>query len=113
MPASVCIASSERRWLIGAAMIVLLLASLPYLVGALAAGPDHVFTGLQVNPLDGVSYLAKMRIGYNGGWLFQLLFTPEQGQGVFLFTYFIALGHVARIMGLPLIAVFHVARLLG
>ena len=99
--------------MIGAALIVLLLASLPYLVGAISAGPDRVFTGLQVNPLDGVSYLAKMRLGYDGGWLFRLLFTPEQGQGVFLFTYFIALGHLARILGLPLIAVFHAARLIG
>ena len=93
--------------MIGAALIVLLLASLPYLVGILTAGPDQVFSGLQVNPLDGVSYLAKMRLGYNGGWLFRLLFTPEQGQGVFLFTYFIGLGHLARIFGLPLIVVFH------
>jgi hypothetical protein len=113
MPAPVRITSSERRWLIGAALLVLLLASLPYLVGAVTAGPDRIFTGLQVNPLDGVSYLAKMRIGYDGGWLFQLLFTPEEGQGVFLFTYFIALGHIARILGLPLIVVFHAARLLG
>jgi hypothetical protein len=113
MPASVHIASAERRWLIGAALLVLLVASLPYLIGALAAGPDRVFTGLQVNPLDGVSYLAKMRLGYDGEWLFQLLFTPEQGQGVFLFTYFIALGHIARLLGLPLIVVFHAARLLG
>ncbi|HTP06829.1 MAG TPA: hypothetical protein VMP08_01160, partial [Anaerolineae bacterium] len=63
--------------------------------------------------LDGLSYLAKMRIGFDGGWLFHLLFTPEQGQGVFLFTYFIALGHLARILGLPLIVVFHAVRLLG
>ena len=52
--------------MIGVALIVLGLASLPYLIGALAAGPDRIFTGLQVNPLDGVSYLAKMRLGYNG-----------------------------------------------
>jgi hypothetical protein len=113
MPASIRITSAERRWLLGVALLVLGLASLPYLAGALAAGPDRVFTGLQVNPLDGVSYLAKMRIGYNGGWLFQLPFMPEQEQGVFLFTYFIALGHLARILNLPLIVVFHTARLLG
>jgi hypothetical protein len=107
------ISSAERRWLIGVALIVLGLASLPYLVGALAAGPDRIFTGLQVNPLDGVSYLAKMRLGYNGEWLFRLLFTPEQGQGVFLFTYFIVLGQLARIFSLPLIVMFHLARLIG
>jgi hypothetical protein len=107
------ISSAERRWLIGVALIVLGLASLPYLVGALAAGPDRIFTGLQVNPLDGVSYLAKMRLGYNGEWLFRLLFTPEEGQGVFLFTYFIVLGQLARIFSLPLIVMFHLARLIG
>ncbi len=99
--------------MIGAALLVLLIASLPYLFGALAAGPDRVFTGLQVNPLDGFSYLAKMRLGLDGSWLFHLPFTPEDGQGVFLFTYFIALGHLARILSLPLIVVYHAARLFG
>src|SRR3974377_632874 len=113
MPIQVRITSSERRWLIGAALLVLLTASLPYLFGVLAAGPDRVFTGLQVNPLDGLSYLAKMRLGFDGEWLFHLPFTPEQGQSVFLFTYFLALGHLARILGLPLILVFHAARLIG
>lgn len=107
------ISSAERRWLVGVTLIVLGLASLPYVVGALAAGPDRIFTGLQVNPLDGVSYLAKMRLGYNGEWLFRLRFTPEEGQGAFLFTYFIALGQLARLFSLPLIVVFHLARLLG
>ena len=113
MASSSRVSAGERRWLIGMALIVLGLASLPYLAGALAAGPDRVFSGLQVNPLDSLTYLAKMRLGYNGEWLFHLSFTPEQGQGVFILTYFIVLGHVARLTGLPLIVVFHLARLLG
>jgi hypothetical protein len=113
MTATSRISSAERRWLIGASLIVLGLASLPYLVGALAAGPDRIFTGLQVSPLDGLTYLAKMRLGYNGEWLFRLTFTPEEGQGVFLLTHFMALGQVARLTGLPLIVVYHLARLLG
>ncbi len=111
--ASPLISRAERRWLIGALLIVLALASLPYLAGAWAAGPDRVFTGLQVNPLDGVSYLAKMRLGWRGEWTFHLLFTPERSAGGLLFTYFIALGHVARLTGLPLIVVYHLARLIG
>lgn len=107
------ISSAERRWLVLASIGVLIVASIPYLVGVLSATPDRVFTGLQVNPLDGVSYLAKMRLGWNGAWLFQLRFTTEQGQGAFLFTYFIALGHLARWLNLPLIVVFHLARIVG
>ena len=110
---STSISALERRWLIARAIGVLALASLPYLAGALTAAPDHVFTGLQVNPLDGVSYLAKMQIGFHGGWLFQLRFTTEASAGAVLFTYFIALGHLARLLSLPLIVVFHAARLLG
>lgn len=113
MSVSPRISSRERRWLFGATLCVLGLALLPYLIGAMAAGPDRLFTGLQVNPLDGLSYLAKMRIGFNGSWLFRVLFTPEQGQGVFVYTYFIALGQLARVTGLPLIVVYHLARLLG
>ncbi|MBI5566229.1 MAG: hypothetical protein HY870_15130 [Chloroflexi bacterium] len=107
------ITSAERRWLLLSSIGVLALASLPYLAGALAAGPDRVFSGLQVNPLDGLSYLAKMQIGLQGDWLFTLRYTAEQGQGALVYTYFIALGQLARILSLPLIVVFHAARLLG
>lgn len=110
---STSISASERRWLMAASIGVLAITSLPYLVGVLAATPDRVFTGLQVNPLDGVSYLAKMRLGWNGDWLFTLRFTAESGSGTFLFTYFIALGHLARLLNLPPILIFHAARLLG
>ena len=107
------ITSIERRWLLRRSIGVLVLASLPYLAGLFFAAPDRVFSGLQVNPLDGVSYLAKMQIGAHGDWLFSLRFTAESSTGVFLFTYFIALGQVARVLGLPLIVIFHAARILG
>ncbi len=107
------ITRAERRWLIGVSLIVLALASLPYLFGAVFAGSDRVFSGLQVNPLDGLSYLAKMRLGWRGEWTFHLLFTPERSAGGLLFTYFIALGQAARVTGLSLIVMFHLARLLG
>lgn len=107
------VSAAERRWLMAASLVVLALASLPYLAGWLAQTPDRVFTGLQVNPLDGLTYLAKMRIGLRGEWLFQLAFTPESGGGALLFTYFVALGHLARLLALPPIVIFHLARLVG
>lgn len=113
MPPRSLITSIERRWLLIASIVVLMLASLPYAFGALSSNSDWIFTGLQVNPLDGVSYLAKMRIGFNGGWLFHLPFSIEQGPGAYLFTFFIALGHLARILNLPLIVMFHLVRIIG
>ena len=107
------VSSAERRWVSVASIGVLALASLPYVAGLIYATPDRIFTGLQVNPLDGLSYLAKMREGWDGSWLFHLAYTVEQGPGAFLFTYFIALGHLARLFNLPLIVVFHLARIVG
>lgn len=110
---STSLGAGERRWLVAASIGVLAISSLPYLVGAFVATPDRSFTGLQVNPLDGVSYLAKMQLGWNGDWLFTLRFTAESGAGTFLFTYFIALGHLARLLSVPPIWIFHAARLIG
>jgi len=88
-------------------------SSLPYFI-AWAVRPEGAhFTGLLVNPLDGHSYIAKMRQGLDGSWRFRLAFTPERHTGAYLFLLHIALGHVARWTGLPLIGVYHGARALA
>lgn len=93
---------------------MLLLSLLPYLLcTAAAARAGVVFTGLLLNPPDGFTYLAKMRMGLQGQWLYHLPFTLERGPGAFLFSYYFALGHLARIVELPLPVVFHVARLVS
>ena len=87
-----------------------LLTLLPYLWAAVAAGSRHVFAGFLLNPLDGLTYLAKMRQGWQGSWLFTLPFTTDPGSGSFLFSYYLLLGHFARWLHLPLLVVFHGAR---
>jgi len=90
---------------------VLALTVLPYCIAALAAGPDFVFGGFLLNPLDGNSYLAKMRQGWEGSWQFHLPFSVEQGDGSYLFLFYIFLGHAARFAGIPLVWMFHLARI--
>jgi hypothetical protein len=107
------ISSAERRWLVVASIIVLILASLPTLGGALNSNSDWTFSGLAVNPLDALTYVAKLRLGFNGSWLFHLPYSIEQGPGALVLTYLIALGHLARIFNLPLITMFHLARIVG
>lgn len=85
----------------------------PYLAAIQLAPPGGEFTGFLVNPLDGFSYLAKMRQGLAGDWLFHLPYTEAQGAPALLFPYHLLLGHVARILGLPLIQIYHAARLGG
>jgi hypothetical protein len=100
----------EWRWALTWACVVVAVTCLPYLYAWLAAPEGLVFGGLLTNPLDGNSYLAKMRQGFQGEWCFHLPFTPEPHDGAFIFTYYLALGHLARLLGLSLPLVFHLAR---
>lgn len=104
---------SERRWLGQSTALVLFATVLPHIVCAFSAGPDWAFSGVLVNPSDSFSYLAKLRMGWEGKWVFHLPYTVAQGPGGLLFLFYIGLGHVAYWLSLPLPFVFHVARLIS
>ena len=98
--------------------VVLIFIGLPYLLAVAWQGHDFFFSGFLLNPIDGNSYLAKMYQGWAGEWKFHLTYTaaayPAQaGSGAYLFLFYLFLGHLARWLGLPLIVLFHVARLAG
>ncbi len=93
--------------------IFIALITLPYVFAGLAGGREYVFGGFLLNPSDGNSYLAKMQEGWSGSWTFTLPYTAEQGQGSFLFLFYLFLGHFSRWFGLPLILTFHLARALS
>jgi hypothetical protein len=99
----------KLKWVL--LLIFLLSISLPYVIANFFHPEEFVFGGYLQNPLDGNSYLAKMRQGYDGEWLFFLPFTSEKGAATLLFTFYLFLGHVARFSGLSLLIVFHVARI--
>ena len=94
-------------------MILLALVTLPYVYAESQAGEGYVFGGFLLNPQDGNTYLAKLYLGWRGEWLFTLPYTAEKGQGVFLYFFYILLGHVARGLGISLILAYHVARVLS
>lgn len=87
--------------------------TLPYILAALMAGSDFLFIGFLFNPIDGASYLAKMQQGWAGSWRASLLYTPEAQDGAFIFIYYLLLGHLARWVNIPLIWMYHLARLFG
>jgi hypothetical protein len=91
----------------------LLILTLPYVISYLMTGNGYHFNGFLVNPTDGHSYLAKMQIGRNSGWLFKLPYSSQPGEGVFLFTYYIFLGHIAGLLNIPSIIIFHGARIIN
>jgi len=103
----------EWRWVVLVTLALVTASGLPYLI-AWAVMPESAhFTGLIFNPQDGNSYIAKMRQGLAGSWSFRLPYTPEPHDGAPVYLFYLWLGHVARRMGLPLIVVYHTARMLG
>jgi hypothetical protein len=96
-----------------ALFVFTLLITVPYLVAYLAQGDEKIFGGFLLNPIDGNSYLAKMYQGWQGDFTFQLPYSAEKTEGVFLFVFYLLLGHIARLLQLPLLIIFHLARILG
>ncbi len=92
--------------------LFLLLTQSPAFLGMIFSGDNYQFGGFLLNPLDGNSYLAKMRQGWNGNWDFHLPFTADRGKGAYLFGFYILLGHIARWFHLDLVVTFHVFRFL-
>jgi hypothetical protein len=94
-------------------LVFVLLISLPYLVALLVSGPQYSFGGFLLNPQDGNSYLAKMYEGWRGDWRFTLPYSSQPGDGAYLYTFYLLLGHLARWLDLSLLFVYHSARLIG
>ncbi|MFB0534071.1 MAG: hypothetical protein ACETWR_03705, partial [Anaerolineae bacterium] len=110
---STVISGKEIGWVLLWSILIVGLSCLPYLCAYLVAPDDMQFTGLISNPMDGNSYLAKMRQGAQGKWLFHLPYTSEDHDGAFIFTYYLFLGRLSASLGLPLILTYHLARIVN
>jgi hypothetical protein len=84
--------------------------ALPYLYAYAVQPHDQVFLGFFYLGDDANTYLAKMRQGWEGSWSWENRYTTESSPAAYLFMFWLALGHVAAILHLPLIVVFHLAR---
>jgi len=118
IPPAVAVASHATRisglgraFLVSVAVV--LVATIPYLAAWLSTPSGTVFTGLLSKPLDGHSYLAKMQIGARGELLFHLPYSAEEHGGAIIYPYYILLGRFAAAQRLPLVLVYHAARLAG
>ncbi len=112
---------SRREWQRVAlfAALVMLMTTIPYLIGWVSQGDDWEFGGFLFGVDDGYSYLAKMRIGARGDWLFTLRYTSESHDGALLFLPYILLGKLTALFvstdspDLPtaMAITFHIARI--
>lgn len=114
------ISPREWRWVAAVGLGLLVLFSVPYVVGMLNATPQQHFSGFLLGLEDMYSYIAKMRYGARAGWDFHLVYTSEPHSGGYIFLPFLALGKLtalitgqgANVSADALIVSFHVARLI-
>jgi len=91
-------------------LVLAAVTALPYVYAYAVEPPGHVFMGFFYLGDDANTYLAKMRQGWEGAWAWQNRYTTESSPTAYLFMFWIALGHIAALLNLPLIVTFHLAR---
>lgn len=82
----------EWIWVIGVAAIIMMLTTVPYIIGALRSNDEWRFSGFVFGVEDGNSYLAKMQLGAHGEFLFQLSYAFEDHPKALFFPLHILLG---------------------
>ena len=94
-------------------LVLAIVTLLPYVYAHLAQPPGRTFMGFFFLGDDANTYLAKMRGGLEGSWLWTNRYTTEPSQPVYFFTWWIALGHLAGLLHLDLLLTFHLAMFAG
>src|SRR6266571_7454 len=105
--------ASEWRLPIGVGVALAVITAIPYAAAYLSQPSGHVFVGFFYLWDDATTYMAKMREGWEGSWAWQNRYTTESSPTAYLFMFWIVLGHFAALTHLPLILVFHLARVAG
>ena len=107
----------EYRFVLLVGAVALFVTSIPYILGAALATDGRIFGGFVYAVEDCYSYLAKMREGAGGAWLFHIAYTPEPHSGAFFFPFHLLLGKIAALLPggdltTRMVLVYHGARLL-
>ena len=105
----------EKRWLLYFSLILVVVTTLPYVLGFAMQGQEWRFSGFFLGVEDGNSYIAKMLSGANGNWLFKTPYTAYSQEGAFAFIPYLLLGKLTAPPGQheQLLALFQLFRCLG
>lgn len=101
---------TRREWqtIVVVAVILAAVMVLPYLLGHWLGPANWKFTGLLINVEDG-SYLSAIEQGRLGNWTYRNFFTTEPHHPIFIQGFYLALGHLARWLGVTAVTVWHLA----
>ncbi len=102
-------------WLWIFAIAVMVVTTIPYMLGYASEGGEWQFTGFVFGVEDGNSYMAKMLRGANGDWLFRTPYTSWPQEGVLAFFPYLLLGKLTAppAQHIQLVALFHLFRFGG
>jgi hypothetical protein len=103
----------EWRLPLALAAVIAALSLGPYLYAHHFQPPGRVFMGFFFLGDDANTYLAKMREGWEGQLIWTNRYSSEPGPGAYFFVFWIALGKLAAVAHLSLLATFHLARVAG
>jgi len=112
---SVEIARREYRFVLLMGLTALAVSSIPYIIGAALATESRLFGGFVYAVEDGYAYLAHMREGAKGAWLFTLPYTPEPHPSRLFYLFHLLLGKLTTIipgsdLTTRMVHVYHAAR---
>ncbi|MBE0687865.1 MAG: hypothetical protein IH585_17870, partial [Anaerolineaceae bacterium] len=91
-----------KKWKLFVLVIWLFFLLFPVIFGYSKSNNDLGFSGLIFNPIDGYSYFAKMQLGDAGAWAFDLPYSPESNNDIYIFTLYTFFGHISRFSGLSI-----------
>jgi hypothetical protein len=105
--------ADERRWVWWYAAVMIVVTSLPYIIAVLAPHPGWAFSGFVFGVDDGNSYVAKLRAGAMGAWLFKTPYTTFPQAGALVFLPYLVLGKLATFFPSHgvLVLLYHLFRL--
>ncbi len=94
-------------------VVVMLVTTIPYLVGYAAQGQAWRFTGFVISVEDGNGFIAKMLSGTAGEWLFRTPYTAFPQRGFPIFLPYLLLGKLASLPHAheQLVALYHLFRI--
>lgn len=105
----------KEPWLFIISIGVILITSIPYVIGYSLESKQFLFSGFIIGVDDGNSYLAKMLLGSSGKWLFTTPYTAYPQNDFFAFFPYIVLGKLASTPEIRLqnALIFHFFRISG
>jgi len=107
------ISSAEWRWAWMSSIGVLLLSTIPYLVGYASQTSDWNFGGAVFDRMDYSVHLASIQTGLRGQWQYPMLHTSEPIQPAYVKTFYIFVGQIGRLLPLSPPGLFELTRWVG